>query len=573
MFFLYQTKRIDEKNDFILNLHLNRYLLLFMKFEKDILGPYQKNALAHWKKYLEANTEKLKASFQEIISKLQKKEVHPLKGIFSKSFSKKKNEIQKIEFWQNAWEYDMRIQFLDKNEEIVENELSEKFIFDKYDDFAPYLNHNFIYPKDCDVYLEEERESRFDEAKYHAFFFWLSKTWIECNGHRLNILTTTEENSVRRIFNLNYINWIDDMRDFDPYNSPIVKHPIKRDLTDFEIMSRIRLDSIRPFKVHWRYLENDDSFIEYAIYQYECYMRTGTKDKFNQIHFFKEEYKRVKISQEIDQYLNSGYFEKPRPESGPKIHKDLVEWKIGGYKKELVITKAEFNTIEQNIGFTLPGTYKWFIARMNGETQIHQMAQFRIMFENWGTMSKLVDVKNLTDEIIDLHKTHDIKRSLFPIAHCSNNSILLMDHENENIFLLNEKGNLDKLYENFQAFLGNCISISGYFCPRRVHLEHHNLATIKDWFNNGWDMKDLRILGNRSIFHEHYSDKMNMLLLKNVPDPNSIYIHGNTIKREYLDVLIDRGLDLKKKLEEQDGRLKNELNKRGMFDDLLEKYS
>ncbi len=540
--------------------------------ETQELGPYQKAFLAHWEQWMEASTEALQTSFKAIIAEVNKKKAGTLKGLLVRAVGNDKTIVRKIELWHGAWEFDFTVQYLDKHEDIIGEEDYENKLFPSYDSFPGKGIYNLHYPEDCDVYLEEHRESLLYREKFQRFFIWLASNWIACGGHRIGVCTTTEENSVRRIFNLNHLNWSDFVTEKELHDSSYYNCPIKRELTPFELESRVRMDALPAFRTRFRYLEMDGSFVEFAIYNYKVHLREGGKEQFASLPFTEQEMKLTGMCQQIDGLLNKGYQEVPRPNGGPKLHPDLVEWQCDTYRsnKEKVAAE-EFQQLESNIGYTLPSSYKWFMKWMNHQDYISGMDHVKVAFEDWRKIENLVKVEEMVDALINLHKDHQLDTKLFPFARCAEEQILLMNHETEEVFLMGAQGQTHLLYSNFQSFLNHTASIESYFCPRRVHLEKGNAEIVRRWIENGWDMKDVKPLGSRSILQISYSDEVNSQLVRNGADPNELYLYGDIISREYLELLIEHGLDFSKKLEESQG-LRKMMAKRGLFDDLLEKY-
>ena len=217
-------------------------------------SPYQIKELENWEEYLNSNTDQLKKSFYEII--------------FNYNFesNKKKSEsekIGKIEFWHNAHELDFWTGFLTYDEDPIEKLNKTKLLFSKYADFQQNLNFDFIYPKELDIYYEGYRDERLSDEKNKRFFSWFVKCWSECGGQDIGIRTTTEENSVRRIFNLIYMNW--DSNIDDPYQQEGESYdsPLNRKLTELEIESRVSFILSSRFKMYWRYFEKENIF--YAV--------------------------------------------------------------------------------------------------------------------------------------------------------------------------------------------------------------------------------------------------------------------------------------------------------------------
>lgn len=540
--------------------------------ETQELGPYQKAFLAHWEQWMEASTEALQTSFKGIIAEVNKKKAGTLKGLLVRAVGNDKTIVRKIELWHGAWEFDFTVQYFDKHEDIIGEEDYENKLFPSYDSFPGKGIYNLHYPEDCDVYLEEHRESLLYREKFQRFFIWLASNWIACGGHRIGVCTTTEENSVRRIFNLNHLNWSDFVTEKELHDSSYYNCPIKRELTPFELESRVRMDALPAFRTRFRYLEKDGAFVEFAIYNYQVHMREGGKEEFVSLPFAEQETKLTGMCQQIDRLLNKGYQEVPRPDGGPKLHPDLVEWQCDTYRsnKEKV-TVEEFQQLEANIGYALPNKYKWFMKWMNHQDYISGLDHVKVAFEDWRKIENLVKVEEMVDALINLHKDHQLDTKLFPFARCVEEQMLLMNHETEEVFLMDAQGQAHLLYSNFQSFLNHTASIESYFCPRRVHLEKGNAEIVRRWIENGWDMKDVKPLGSRSILQISYSDEVNSQLVRNGADPNELYLYGDIISREYLELLIEHGLDFSKKLEESQG-LRKMMAKRGLFDDLLEKY-
>ena len=166
--------------------------------EKDIYSPYQTQVLENWEAYLNSNTKLLKNAFYKIIFN------HDFK---QNSKVPKDDVIDRIEFFHGADEFDMRTEYYNIDDELIKKLNDENFIIASWNDFEVDWNFDFLWPADMDVYCEEHRDLKLSFEKRTMFFTWFAKCWSDCGGTDLGIRITTEENSVRRIFNLIYMNW------------------------------------------------------------------------------------------------------------------------------------------------------------------------------------------------------------------------------------------------------------------------------------------------------------------------------------------------------------------------------
>ena len=208
--------------------------------DKDIYSPYQSQELKSWEAYLNSNTKRLKDAFYKIIFNHDYE--HNLKV-------PREEKIDRIEFYHGADELDMLVEFYNFDDGPIEKLNDESCIISKWEDFDVDWNFDFLWPADLDVFCEDYRDLRLSSEKRTMFFTWFAKCWSECGGMDLGIRVTTEENSVRRIFNLIHMNW--DSSIVDPYRGDgnLYESPLRRKLTDYEIKSRVEFDRRKRYKM------------------------------------------------------------------------------------------------------------------------------------------------------------------------------------------------------------------------------------------------------------------------------------------------------------------------------------
>lgn len=525
---------------------------------KDKFSPYQQLAIEHWKRYLDSCTDEFESNLREIIFCIKNG------TILEKGCEK---EICKIEFWHDAWEFDFSLVLLDDKEMHLEHKFKNKLLFTKYQQFKELLKFDFLYPETFDVYYEENREEILEKERFSCFFEWFSNSWMKCNGHKLNILATTEENSVRRIFNLNHFNWDENVEYLYPKQNQMVQPSVNRKLSDLEMRKRIEFDSLPEFKTCWRFLVKKTEFVEYGVYNNLLYKRKGDIADFDLLGFESTKFDRVKVCNEIDKFLNVGYSEINRPYNGPKVEKDIIDLSISNDSEESKRSVEKLEQIETELKMFLPGSYKFFLSTVLNENRTTILNSFPVSHENW----RKVELYNGIDEIIEsLKRLSKNQSKMLPIARTTKSEQIFLEIDTGMIKLISNSNEYD-LGNGFEEFLLKCTNVSECFCPKRYHIEKGNLTTVKSWIDAGWDMKDVMVLGGSSVLQISYNDEMNMLLLENGADPNEPYLYGDIISREYLEFLIEKGLDLKRKLKEQDW-LKKELLNRKIFDDLIVNY-
>lgn len=525
---------------------------------KEQYSPYQTIELEHWKKFLHSRSAELQSNFSVIIN-----------GVRDKSLisGNSNSEICKIEFWHNAWELDFTLQLLDDQEMPIENTFGKKMLFTPNDYGTNPLTFDFIYPEELDVYYEPYRKEKLDREKFAEFFIWFSTNWIKCGGHHIGTLTTTEENSVRRIFNLNEINWWENVTYYYPKKNQVIPYPLKRNLTDLEIRKRVEFDYIPQFKTVWRYLEKQDEFSEFGIYNEQLFYRRGNLREFQHLPFEKQKFDVREISAKINALINDGFFEKHRPADFPPVLKNNIELNVTSRSREPKVGNNEVDKLQSALNLSVPDTFRFFITSIYDESILHPISQFPLGVGNW----KKIKQYFLPAQISEYHELiSSALKDKIPFAQTTDDELLILSCADSSVHFF-AKGTLTMINDSFAAFLDSCTDTGEYFCPRRHHIEKGNISTVREWIKKGWDMKDVRLLGGKTILQNSYNDEMSLMLLENGANPGELYIYGDTISRRYLDALINHGLDLKKKLEE-DKWLKEQLKKRGEFDDILKKY-
>jgi len=455
----------------------------------------------------------------------------------------------------------------------VESTFGKKFLFKSIDYFELPLVFDFIYPEDIDVYYEDYREGMKSREKFSIFFIWLTKIWIECNGNHIGTLTTTEENSVRRIFNLNKIHWVENI-DYPTWGEQ-QQFQITRELTSYEIKQRINFNYFPKYKTVWRYLKKGTQFAEFGIYNYQLYHRSGFYNDFSSIPFEKYEEEdyfgniRKYVSTRIDELYNDDYFEELRPSMYPRIFSEMIELELQSNSKEEKIKPELIENLEYILNIEIPECYKYFITKIYDKDIGKQIVNFPVALNRWGRIDKYLKPDEIFQKIKDIKYLNVEKCTSIPFAITTTNSIICLGIESESVFMLDGESKV-MLNKSLENFLNSCITISEYFCPRKVHIEKGNISTIKKWINEGWDMNDVKT-GNRSILNLSYNDELNIMLLKNGADPNKTVVYHDITTPKYLKALIEHGLDLEKKFEENKW-LKPKLKERKGFEKILSKY-
>ena len=503
--------------------------------KKEQYSPYQIIELEHWRGFLQSRTIELQNNFNEIINGIKNKSI---------VLDNEKLNIGKLEFWHQAWELDFTFELLDESESQIESTFGNKRLFSPNDYVKNPLNFDFIYPKDLNVYYEEYRQQKFDREIFWEFFIWFSKNWIKCGGHRISLLTTTEENSVRRIFNLNEINWFENVEYYYPKENQVIPFPLNRELTDFEIKKRVEFEYFPKFKTIWRYLENNDEFREFGIYNNELYERGGNTKDFKTLEFDKQKFDRKEICNKINDLINEGFYEKQRPARFPTVIPNMIELELSSRSKGPRVQESHIVDLEKKLNVKLPSAFRFFVTSIYDEQVHRELCDFPISKDEWKKIGKYF----LPEEIISEYGESSFNQeSRLPIAITTEKEIISISLSDSSIYISTDE-NERKISDSFEDFINNSIGISEYFCPRTYHIEKGNIATIKSWIEKGWDMKDVKT--NRSILNLSYSDEINTLLLENGADPNKSYIYYDIVSPKYLQTLIDYGLDLEKKFEE-----------------------
>jgi hypothetical protein len=525
--------------------------------KKEQYSPYQIIEIEHWKAFLQSRSMELQDNFKTIINGVKNKSIIADNEII---------KISKLEFWHEAHELDFTFELLGERENQIANTFGGKMLFSPNDYVQNPLEFNFIYPDDLNVYYEAYREQKLYEEKFNEFFIWFVKNWIACGGHKIGILATTEENSVRRIFNLNRINWFENIESYYPKENHIIPYPLNRELTSFEIKKRVEFKQfVSKFKTTWRYLENGNDFIEFGIYNYELYKREGNIKDFQILEFDKQKLDRIEVSNKIDKLINQGYFETQRPDKYPMVIPDMIELELYSGSEKPKIQENEIDELEKALNFKTPNSFRFFITKIYTEEILRQICDFPVNDENW----RRIEMYLTPEEMIEKYNDSSCKqKNILPIANATEKEILGISLADSSIYIISDETQ-SKISNSFEDFIQICIGISEYFCPRKYHIEKGNIATIKSWIEKGWDMKDVKT--NRSILNLSYNDAINTLLLENGADPNKSHIRYDIVSPNYLQILIDFGLDLEKKFEE-DKWLKIKLKERGEFEEILKKY-
>ncbi len=519
-------------------------------------GPYQTIELAHWKKYLESKTDELQSIFRKIIA-----------GIKDKSLLVDKTaDVYEVEFYHGVDELDFWLRITDKEGKPVEHEFGNEHFFKIYSDYAvfPPLKYEFVYPTDLDIYYEDERWLRLVTDKHNEFFYWFVKNWIACEGHQIGVYTYTLENSIVRIYNLNKLQWEHSVNS-DPEE---FTYPLTRELTDYELRKRIGFQDRFNIPTKWRYFEKANEFIEIGIFSYQYYFRKGAIENFNTIPFDKLELNPVKLANKIDSILNDGFFEKPRPNELPLVMESIKDWKYWSTLQTPIIPNSQVFDLVIYLDRQLPIAYKKFISTNYLQSHEKQKPDFPIAINEWRKIEKYY----LPTEIIaQLKSAANQSQGKIPIAKTTTDEILMMDCQDSSIYIfVNSESHL--IQDSLSEFIDSCIKISNYFCPVRLHVDKRNVTTLKDWFEKGGKLAELKTLGNRSILQDALGQTELMeLLLNNGADPNKVALYADRITRPTLDLMIEKGLDFQAKLDGQQWLRKN-LNERSEFADLLEKY-
>ncbi|MEL6973154.1 MAG: SMI1/KNR4 family protein, partial [Bacteroidota bacterium] len=367
------------------------------------------------------------------------------------------------------------------------------------------------------------------------------------------------QNNAATIFSLNLINWDDFINTPEAQLNQLVNYPLNRDLTPFEIQSRVRFSRYQPFLQKFRYFEKDEVFFEIGYYANLIGTRTGAKLGYSTLPFdvrvFPYEYRSMRfdqyghIAEKVDQITNDGFEEKPKPTVGVKLMAELVEWEYGPFIGAFEpITAAAYDQFRNTLGFEVPKQYHWFIERMNKVKPEREIANFRITPGQWKTFEVFYEFEDLVHQYKQFHSAKGTKGELLPIARDTEGGHVLVDAINGTVYY--HQNELIKTHSSFQELLTGCTNISSYFKPMRYHLEKDNTAMLRQWLSAGVDVNDEALFGGRKALRITRNREIVELLCQHGADPNDIFLFSE-MGSDYVKMLVHHGLNLKAKLEAQ----------------------
>ncbi len=535
------------------------------KHLKNQYSKYQQVALEHYKQYLQENTELLRSKFKKIIER------YTFEGLDSLPEAEKM--IREIEFFHGSGSYDFKYFAKTVMEEEYNDLLPEELLFPEYGyGIGPI---KFSYPEELEINYEEHRNSRLDWERQHLLFEWMAGLWMECGGHHIGIAARTWQNNSGSAFSLNLFNWETQVQHPEPSDSDRINYPFERDLTSFEVRARVRARRLERFRCKWRYFEKEQDFYEVGLYDNIEVKRSGSLEEYTDKAFEirhmddLQSYNSVKERAQLyDELIMQGYYEMARPLHGPLIHQDLIEWDYGASVRGFEpIEEGALEAFEKWIGRELPSSYKWFIERMNMVRPIWGLSHFRVGITEWRAFDHFYDFNAMQSCYGEFHQGKYLARDLLPIAIDKQQGVLLLHIANDRMHYHSDNVLLD-LDSNFEDFLHSCAGLSNYFDPYRYHIEKGNVVEMKNQFAKGLKIEQIQTLGKRSPLQDIAGDKeMTELLLQHGADPNAVYIYTDRLNREYLELLIRYGLDLKAKVEaDERGSLGPALVQAGMAD-------
>lgn len=519
-------------------------------------SPYQTIELEAFKQYLELRTTELQTTFRKIIT-----------GIKDKSLLKNKSRVvYRVEFYHGVDELDFWLKIFDEQENLIEHEYGDEHFFKIYNKEITYprVDFNFPYPKEMDVYYEDERWLRMVGQKHLEFFFWFTKNWMAVDGHQIGIPTTALENSIVRVYNFNKMQWGGNIN----WN-PDATYPHNRKLTDYELKKRIGLiDLTSTIPTKWSYFEKENEFVEIGIFSYKYYVRKGHLENFDNIPFEKIQLDNKLFVNQVDEIINEGFIGKPRPSQQPLVHESIKDWKYWTSPQTPIILNSAVMDLEIYLDTQLPFAYKKFISTNLLQSYEKNKPDFPIAIEDWRKIEKYFTPAEI---ITRLKNNNQENIGKIPIAKTATGELLMMSTTDSSIFIYSNN-EFKLIFDSLIDYMDSCIKISTYFCPVKLHIDKGNIVTMKNWFAKGNQLSALKTSGSRSIMQESLNrPEMMELLLNNGADPNKVYIYTDQIDRKTLDLMIEKGLDFQAKLD-TDQWLRKNLIKQGGYDDLLAKY-
>lgn len=523
-----------------------------MKHEKYTYSQYQINELNLWRNYLQENEAILQEKFEKIINYFSKRNRDNL--------SKEELKIIELEFFHGSGQLDFVFSAKTADEDDIYPLFGHEHLVPEYNWYQPKQN-NFEYPESLDIYFEDFRNNRAYSEKWHLTFDWLIKNWINLNGHHLGFVCGTWQNNAASTFSFNLLNWDDCIDLSQPELNKEFKYPFKRNLTAFELESRVRFTSYQPFIQKFRYFENaNETFYEIGYYANIVGHRTGQKSDYTKKPFeIKEseyEYRTMRFNQYIeiakkaDELLSIGFEEKVKPEDTIKLKENLIEWEYGPFLGEFEpISETSLLKLESYLENSLPSDYEWFLLKMNNIKPVWEISNFRIKHQVWKKFESIFNIKELRVYHELLLNENKITKEQLPIAKDTDGGYVLIHLESKNVFYLKE--DILKTHEAFDDFIQDCTSISEYFNPMRYHLEQDNINMLRKWISSGIDLTDESNFGGRKPIQISKNYDITEMLCQHGANPNDFHLFSE-MGPKYIKMLINYGLDLNSKLDQQE---------------------
>ena len=431
-----------------------------------------------------------------------------------------------IELFHGIDGYDLRAEILNLHPDCKENDWEFIEIFNGWDKALSTSTDTESNGEKSRLY-SWVRSSIIYEKQEEIFFNWLTSLWHKEKLYGYNFNGHTIQNNSVEMFDLNRVAWHDFLNDKDTDNTTrVYEHVYPMELSDFEIVQRIKLKQAPKFKSYWRVFEKDSDTVaissyhtEYKILELDENHNIKAENSIGQCNDWRSTQKF--IHQFTTDKLTNGYREIPL-QSGINFDDDSLDFDVLEFKTTNLLSDQELSVILQPHEKLVSQEFASFIKRFYKVDLVNKKYAFPISDNNFKKLNSFV-YPNQKDPILFIDDNEYLKIGLtkdsLSIALDQSGAVSLIQRNNkalpiadnflefiQSIFEYDfieaepvyfaEKGDIE-FFKNYikDNYIDNKFGFG--YTPLHFAIKHPDL--VKFLLENGADPNKLRMPGGKDI--------------------------------------------------------------------------